>query len=93
MSQTDMIYVGPFIAPIVYVVCFISMITSLLLVFLPRYRDNLLERIGSTFIAVSCIAIWYHMVDGFLIPRALWAYGWGMTFLLLGLFSKLPRRK
>lgn len=83
-----LVFIGPFLAPLVYVVCFISMILAIVLIFYPRYRDNLLERFGASVVAFSVVSIWYHMVDGFFIPRAFWAYGWGIAMVVVGMVTK-----
>lgn len=90
---SDLVYVGPFFQPIAYVVCFISLILSLVLVFLPRYRDNMLERFGATLVAFGAVAVWYHMIDGFFIPRAFWAWGWGVAMVIIGMLVKLPKKR
>ncbi len=91
--NSEMVFIGPFFAPLVYVLGFISLILAILLIFLPRYRDNLLERIGASMVAFAVVAIWYHMIDGFFIPRAYWMYGWGWALVIVGMLYKLPRKK
>jgi len=89
----DMVHVGPHMAAALYVFCLISLILAILLVFLPKYRDNLFERIGASVIAFATISIWYHVIDGVVIPRIFWMYGWGLAVMLVGMFYKVPWRR
>lgn len=89
----DGVFVGPFIVPFVLAVCFISTMAAIFLVFYPRYQDNLLQRAGACLVALACLAISYHIVDGYVIPRAVWAYAWGIVLIVIGFLHKLPRKK